>query len=57
MVAVAQLNEFIKTHQTRNLKLMNFIICKLNLNKAIFKKHICLMCLFPELEVFKKFLG
>lgn len=35
---VAQLNVSTKTHHTAHLEWLNFVVCKLNLNKAV--KHI-----------------
>ena len=37
---VVKLCKFTKTHQIVHLKWMNFPVCKLYLNKAVFKKYI-----------------
>lgn len=36
VTVITQLDTFVKAHQTVHLKLMNFTVCKLDLDKADF---------------------
>lgn len=36
VIVITQLDTFVKAHQTVHLKLMNFTVCKLDLDKADF---------------------